>query len=274
LQRPADVAELNYWTGQLNQAEGALVVLRGILSSPEYTANAANGTTKRPNLPNGADAPRPLPMPIVAVGADAGAAPLDKVYDADTGAFRFQFFAYDPSFTGGVRVALAELTPDNIPDIITAPGPGMSAEIRIFDGLTGARLSGARGEFLAYSAEFQGGAFVAAGDVNGDHFNDIVVGGRTPATRLSPRTSMAIISMTSSSGQVKGVAPQSRSLAAKIARYSLPSMLTEADSKAAFTSRRLLRTTPLKPRLSPRPAPAGRRYHRPRSWTYARNQSV
>jgi RHS repeat-associated protein len=115
-------------------------------------------------------------QPIIVTGSDAGAAPLVKVWDATTGQLKFQFLAYSSSFFGGVRVAAADINGDGVPDIITAPGPGMPAEIRVFDGQTGAQLPGPVGDFLAYSSSFQGGAFVAAGDVNGDGTPDIIVG--------------------------------------------------------------------------------------------------
>ena len=114
-------------------------------------------------------------LPIIAVGSDAGAAPWVKAFDAQTGQQKFQFLAYDVSFTGGVRVASADLNGDGIPDIITAPGAGMAPEIKVFDGKTGVQLAGPVGDFLAYDRSMQGGVFVAAGDVTGDPFNDIIV---------------------------------------------------------------------------------------------------
>jgi hypothetical protein len=172
LHRPADAPELNSWTGQLQVASG-LPIIAGILGSPEYGALAAKGATSASPLPPGTS--RPLPLPILAVAPDAGSAPLVKVYDAETGEFRFQFFAYDQSFLGGVRIAEADLNRDEIPEIITAPGPGMAPEIRVFDGVTGTQFPGPLGSFLAYDASFLGGVFVAAGEVNGDFLPDIVV---------------------------------------------------------------------------------------------------
>src|SRR5262249_41954585 len=75
------------------------------------------------------DVPRPPPPPppsthtdLLAVGADAGGGPQVKVYNAD-GSVRFSFFAYDASFTGGVRVATGDVTGDGVDDIITGAGP-------------------------------------------------------------------------------------------------------------------------------------------------------
>jgi hypothetical protein len=108
----------------------------------------------------------------LAVGADAGGGPEVRVFDAVTGKVVFDFFAYDPRFLGGVRVAVGDVNGDGIPDIITAPGPGGGPDIRVFDGQTGQLIR----EFMAYNPAFLGGVFVAAGDVNGDGFADIVTG--------------------------------------------------------------------------------------------------
>ena len=44
------------------------------------------------------------------------------------------FFAFDGSFTGGVRVAEGDVTGDGVPDYIAGAGPGGVPEIRIIDG--------------------------------------------------------------------------------------------------------------------------------------------
>jgi hypothetical protein len=115
---------------------------------------------------------------IVATGADAGGGPQVNVFDG-AGTLRFAFYAYPPSFKGGVRVAVGDVNHDGIPDIITAPGPGMPPEVRIFDG---AHLSSASpvgdivADFMAYDPAFLGGVYVASADVNHDGFADIVTG--------------------------------------------------------------------------------------------------
>ncbi len=109
---------------------------------------------------------------LIAVGADAGGGPRETVLDRATGAVVRDFFAYAPGFTGGVRVALADLTGDGTADIITATGPGGGPHVKVFDGATGAVLK----SFFAYGAGFTGGVYVAAADVNGDGTPDIITG--------------------------------------------------------------------------------------------------
>jgi hypothetical protein len=108
-----------------------------------------------------------------AVGTDAGGvSPSVRVFDAQTHALVREFFAYDVFFTGGVRVAVANLFGDGASYVITAPGPGASPEIRIFEAATGRLIR----SFLAYDAGFQGGVYIAVGDVNGDGTADIITG--------------------------------------------------------------------------------------------------
>jgi hypothetical protein len=108
----------------------------------------------------------------IVTGATAGGAPVVQVSDGLTGAAQFSFYAYDPGFTGGVRVAVADLYHRGVPDIITAPGPGGSPDIRIYDGATGQLVM----EFMAYDVRFQGGVNIAVGDVNGDSYPDLITG--------------------------------------------------------------------------------------------------
>jgi streptogramin lyase len=112
-----------------------------------------------------------LPKPVV-TGSDAGGRPLVRVFDGLLGSMTNQFLAYDPRFTGGVRVATGDVNGDGVPDLITAPGPGGGPEIRIFDGVSGALIM----DFMAYSPTFTGGVFVAVADVNGDGHADIITG--------------------------------------------------------------------------------------------------
>ena len=127
-------------------------------------------------------------VPDIVVGTGPGGGPHVRVLDGRTGAELFSFFAYEPGFTGGVFVAAGDVNGDGRADIITGPGPGGGPHVRVFDGATGLPLSGplAAG-FLAYAPGFAGGVSVAAGDVNGDGFADIITGpgpGGAPEVRV------------------------------------------------------------------------------------------
>jgi FG-GAP repeat len=107
-----------------------------------------------------------------ATGADAGGGPEVKVYNAATNQLKFDFLAYDPQFTGGVRVATGDVNGDGFPDIITAPGPGGGPNVRVFSGKDLSLIA----NFMAYDPRFRGGVFVAAGDLT-DSGNAFIVTG-------------------------------------------------------------------------------------------------
>jgi hypothetical protein len=109
---------------------------------------------------------------VLAVGTDVGGGPEVKVYDPITGALRNDFFAFDPSFLGGVRVATGDVNGDGIPDIVAAAGPTGGPQVNVFDGATGFLIR----SFFAYDPSFTGGVNVAVGDVNGDGQADIITG--------------------------------------------------------------------------------------------------
>ena len=67
------------------------------------------------------------------------------------------FFAFDPLFRGGVRVAAADLDGDGVAEIVAVAGPSGGPHVRVFSG------SGAnRGSVFAFDPSYRGGAFLAA----------------------------------------------------------------------------------------------------------------
>lgn len=108
---------------------------------------------------------------FIAVGADAGGGPHVRVYEAGTGQLAFNFFPYEPSFTGGVRVAVGDVTGDGIDDIVTIPAFGGGPRVRVFSGKDGAPVV----DTFAFDPDFRGGGFVAVGDFTGDGIGDLIV---------------------------------------------------------------------------------------------------
>jgi hypothetical protein len=165
------------YTINLSTAVTATAYTTGFESATAAVGLIGNGLTEVRSL---AIAPRS----ILVVGAGPGGGPHVRVFDAGTGSLRrppgslekFSFFAYAPAFTGGVRVAAGDVTGDGVADVITGVGPGGGPHVRVFDGVTGAQVGGAIGSFFAFDPGFLGGVYVAAGDINGDGFDDVIVG--------------------------------------------------------------------------------------------------
>src|SRR5439155_27309125 len=109
---------------------------------------------------------------IIVTGAGEGGGPHVEVFDAPTGTLKFSFFAYDPSFTGGVRVAAGDVNGDGAPDIITGAGVGGFPHVEVFSGKDLSLLA----SFFAFDQAFAGGVTVAAGDLDGDGVAEVVVG--------------------------------------------------------------------------------------------------
>ncbi|MBX7105330.1 MAG: DUF11 domain-containing protein [Gemmataceae bacterium] len=116
-------------------------------------------------------------VPDIITGAGAGGGPHVRVFNgADPGRVVAgpigDFFAYAASFTGGVRVAAADTNKDGLADIITGAGPGGGPHVIVWNAANRqARLS-----FFAYGADFRGGVYVAAADMNFDGFADVITG--------------------------------------------------------------------------------------------------
>ena len=158
----------------------------GDSSKRDFLGTSPNGTTPPVIVPDGnrpvvglpfapsfaVTTGTPLVPSLLAVGAGPGYSPLIRVFDFATGGEKFRQFAYESSFTGGVRVATGDVNGDGIEDIVTSTGVGGGPRVRVFSGVDGSVLS----DQFVYESTFRGGVFVAVGDVNGDGRADIIVG--------------------------------------------------------------------------------------------------
>jgi hypothetical protein len=110
------------------------------------------------------------------VGADAGGGSRVQVINANTGAILYDFLAFAPSFTGGVRVGVADTNGDGQDDIICGAGAqvGSSAQVVVLDGTNPSHVLASLSPF---GTNFTGGVYVAGGSLNtASIYGDIVAG--------------------------------------------------------------------------------------------------
>jgi uncharacterized repeat protein (TIGR01451 family) len=153
-------------------------------SKQQLLANIPVGTVTSPlpTNPSFANINPDMSMPkinIMAVGATAGGGPEVRVFDFTNGKKLFDFYAYAPTFAGGVNVAVGDINGDGTPDIVTAPMSAGGPHIKVFDGKTGQLIE----QFMAYGPTFAGGVNLAVADVNGDGYADIIT---APASNGGP----------------------------------------------------------------------------------------
>jgi hypothetical protein len=133
----------------------------------------------------------------IVTGAGAGGTSHTRVLRYSPGAPGgvvpvFELLAYG-FFSGGVHVAAGDVDGSGRASVITGPGPGGGAHIRVLKAVGGSLTS--LGEFFAYPAGFTGGAWVAAGNVTGGGAAEVITGagaGGGPHVRVFDRTGVEL----------------------------------------------------------------------------------
>ncbi|QDU61750.1 Blue copper oxidase CueO precursor [Planctomycetes bacterium Pan216] len=122
--------------------------------------------------------------PIFAVSVDEGSPPVVEIISPVTNEVVSRFFAFDPSFLGGVSTAIGDVNKDGFYDVVVGAGPGAGPHVKVIDGTKLDQIdengvisdSALFYSFYAFDQSFRGGVSVSGGDINLDGFCDLVVG--------------------------------------------------------------------------------------------------
>lgn len=105
----------------------------------------------------------------IITGAGYGGGPHIRVFNKHGVLINPGFFAYDPSFRGGVNVAAGDVDGDGIFDIVSGAGKGGGPHVRVFD-----KDGNLYSQFFAFEATGNTGVEVASADIDGDGKYEII----------------------------------------------------------------------------------------------------
>ena len=106
------------------------------------------------------------------IGTDVGGGPHVRVIDGSNFTEDFSYFAYNPNFTGGVRVSVGQVDADSALEIITAAGPGGGPHVQVYD----SQSRSYEQSYFAYDPTFRNGIYISTGDTDGDGHDEIITG--------------------------------------------------------------------------------------------------
>lgn len=104
----------------------------------------------------------------------AGGGPQIRIFNLEGKVINNGWFAFSESFRGGVNLAKGDINGDGAMDLIAAQASQGQAWVKVYD-LT-KKDPRIISEFLAYPEFFEGGAFVAAGDIDKNGKDEIITG--------------------------------------------------------------------------------------------------
>ncbi|HET6573645.1 MAG TPA: MBG domain-containing protein [Fimbriiglobus sp.] len=123
-------------------------------------------------------------VPDLAVSPDEGGGPRMRLFDGNGFGQLADFFGIDdPNFRGGARAGIGDINADGYGDLVVAAGFGGGPRVAAFSGkaLTRGEQTRLFADFFIFggtdATTLRNGVFIAAGDVNGDGFADVVAGG-------------------------------------------------------------------------------------------------
>lgn len=114
----------------------------------------------------------------IVVSPKAGLGPQVAVFDGQ-GNLLTRFFAYAPSFRGGIYASVGDVDGDGDNDIVTTPESSAGPQVRVFD-----RDGNVLSQFWAYASTLRGSFTSFVADLNGDGTTEIIT---APGEGMGPQ---------------------------------------------------------------------------------------
>ncbi|MGL4419272.1 MAG: hypothetical protein ACRCZF_01285, partial [Gemmataceae bacterium] len=125
----------------------------------------------------------------IIITPDEGGGPRVDIYDGANFSKQASFFGIDDvNFRGGARATVGNVQQSSkltlgplppMPDLIVAAGFGGGPRVAMFDGATVLTATRRKivNDFFVFEQTLRNGAYITAGDVNGDGYADLIAGG-------------------------------------------------------------------------------------------------
>ncbi|MBX9579719.1 MAG: peptidylprolyl isomerase [Gemmataceae bacterium] len=152
-------------------------------TADNYDTQTVSLTVNPATTPNPNPTPNPTPNtgPVTAEGSAPGSAPVVTIRNQD-GSVRFSVPVFEPTFTGGVRVGVADTDQDGDQDVIVTPGQGGAPVVLRIDPTTGQVAQ----RVMVFEDTFRGGLYLSLRDVTNLGYAQVLVGaGDTGGPRVT-----------------------------------------------------------------------------------------